>query len=97
MTLSLETAGKKLLLLTGPKASFVSISPPSLIPFVMHSHQRPLRMPGRLAVFTSKLEVGPQSRYLTSLECTSAKPGEIGEQEGLYNKNRTAGEPRAFA
>lgn len=57
-------------------------------------------MPGRLAVFTSKLEAGPQSRYLTSLECTSAKPGKtggIGEQEGLYNKDRTAGEPRAFS
>lgn len=55
------------------------------IPFVMHSHQGPPDVMGKPVVFTSKLETGPQGRYLT-LKCTSAKPGKagggIGEQEG---------------
>lgn len=53
---------------------------------------------GKPAIFTSKLEAGPQGRDLTS-KCTSAKPGmegKVGKQEGLYSRDRTAGEPQAF-
>lgn len=47
------------------------------IPFIMHSHQGPPDVMGKPVVFTSKVETGPQGRYLT-LKCTSAKPGKAG-------------------
>lgn len=67
---------------------------------LMHSHQGPpIDAMGRPAVFTSKLEAGPQGRYLASKR-TSAKPGKAGgvvEQEGgCMAAYKTAEEPQGI-
>lgn len=54
---------------------------------------------GKTVVFTSKLETGPQGRYLT-LKCTSAKPGKaggIGEQEGCTAGTEQLESHKAFS